>query len=147
MSSILPLLVTLTLNSNRLDALNRIAEAKENFELLTRGDKYAYLDSLVRDYIKMPDLAQTACDSMLEMWEGLMKGVQDILGDVLQKYGCSMEYHNANNSVGKEYREVYYLLGEIAEFLLMASPGDLPDWHRSGVLGYQIIAEGKRMAP
>jgi hypothetical protein len=147
MSSILPSLVTLTLNSNRLDALNRIAEAKENFELLTHGDKYAYLDLLVRDYTKTPDLAQTACDSTLEMWEGLMKGVQDVLGDVLQEYGCSTEYHNANNSVGKEYREVYYLLGEIAEFLLTASPGDLLDWHRSGVLGYQIIAEGKRMAP
>ena len=138
--------MTLILNSNRLGALNKIAKAKENFRLLTRGDKYAYLDSLVRDYIKEPDLAQTACDSTLEMWESLMKGVQDILGDILQEYGCATEYHDANTSVGKEYREVYYLLGEIAEFLITATPGDLADWHGSGVLGYQIIVEGEKIA-
>ena len=138
--------MTLILNSNRLGALNKIAKAKENFRLLTRGDKYTYLDSLVRDYIKEPDLAQTACDSTLEMWESLMKGVQDILGDILQEYGCATEYHDANTSVGKEYREVYYLLGEIAEFLITATPGDLADWHGSGVLGYQIIVEGEKIA-
>ena len=138
--------MTLILNSNRLGALNKIAKAKENFRLLTHGDKYAYLDSLVRDYIKEPDLAQTACDSTLEMWESLMKGVQDILGDILQEYGCATEYHDANTSVGKEYWEVYYLLGEIAEFLITATPGDLADWHGSGVLGYQIIVEGEKIA-
>ena len=138
--------MTLILNSNRLGALNKIAKAKENFWLLTCGDKYAYLDLLVRDYIKEPDLAQTACNSMLEMWESLMKGVQDILGDILQEYGCATEYHDANTSVGKEYREVYYLLGEIAKFLITATPGDLADWHGSGVLGYQIIIEGEKIA-
>ena len=138
--------MTLILNSNRLGALNKIAKAKENFRLLTHGDKYMYLDSLVRDYIKEPDLAQTACDSTLEMWESLMKGVQDILGDILQEYGCATEYHDTNTSVGKEYQEVYYLLGEIAEFLITATPGDLADWHGSGVLGYQIIVEGEKIA-
>lgn len=138
--------MALTLNLNRLDALNKIAKAKQNFRLLTCGDKYAYLDSLVRDYISEPDLAQAACDSTLKMWENLMGGVQAVLGDILQEYGCATEYHEANNSVGKEYREVYYLLGEIAEFLLTASPGDLADWHGSGVLGYQIIVEGEKMA-
>ena len=144
--STLPFLATLKLSSNRLDALNEIAKAKEKFWLLTRGDKYAYLDLLVRDYIKNPDLAQTACDSTLEMWEGLMKEVQETLGDILQEYGCATEYNEANASVGKEYREVYYLLGEIAEFLLTATPADLADWHGSGVLGYQIIVEGEKMS-
>ena len=134
------------LTSNRLDALNKIARAKENFRLLTRGDKYAYLDSLVKDYIKNPDLAKTACNSTLEMWEDLMKEVQDVLGDILQAYGCAMEYNEANTSVGKEYREVYYLLGEIGEFLLTSTPGDLADWHGSGVFGYQIIVEGEKVA-
>jgi hypothetical protein len=130
---------------NRLHALDKLARAKEDFELLTCGDKYTYIDSLVRDYIKAPNLAQNACDSTLEMWEGLMKGVQDIIGDILQEYGCATEYHEADTSVAKEYREVYYLLADIAEFLLTASPGDLADWHRSGTLGYQIIVEGEKM--
>ena len=99
----MPFLATLKLSSNRLDALNEIAKAKEKFRLLTRGDKYAYLNSLVRDYIKNPDLAQTACDSTLKMWEGLMKEVQETLGDILQEYGCATEYNEANASVGKEY--------------------------------------------
>ena len=43
---------------NRDHALNKLARAKENFELLTHGDKYAYTDSLVKDYIKAPDLAR-----------------------------------------------------------------------------------------
>ena len=130
---------------NRDHALNKLARAKENFELLTHGDKYTYIDSLVKDYIKAPDLAQNACDSTLEMWEGLMKEVQDIIGDILQEYGCATEYHEADTSVAKEYREVYHLLGDIAEFLLTTSPGDLADWHGSGALGYQIIVEGEKM--
>ena len=95
------------LNLNRHNVVNKIAKAKENFWLLTCGDKYMYLDLLVRDHIREPYLAQTACDSTLEMWEHLIGGVQSVLRDILQEYGCATDYHEANNSVGKEYWEVY----------------------------------------
>ena len=136
-------MIDLNLESRLNDPIKTLNQAKIAFDEKTQGDKYKYIDDIVKECIASPGSALEFCKVTASMWVDLVDYIQSCLGKVLQEYGCGSEYNDADR-VGAEFRHVMFLLEEIEEFL-MTREGELADWHASGCLGYQICWEGEKL--
>ena len=136
-------MIDLKLENSLTDPIKVLAQAKIAFDEKTEGDKYKYIDDVVKECITTPGSALEFCKATASVWVDLVEYIQACLGEVLQEYGCGREYDEANR-VGADFRHVMFLLEEIEEFL-MTREGELADWHASGCLGYQICWEGEKL--
>ena len=136
-------MIDVKLESRLTDAIKTLNQAKIAFDEKTEGDKYKYIDDIVKEGITSPGSALEFCKATASMWIDLVDYIQSCLGEVLQEYSCGREYNEANR-VGADFRHVMFLLEEIEEFL-MTREGELADWHASGCLSYQICWEGEKL--
>jgi len=136
-------MIDLKLESRLTDPIKTLAQAKIAFDKKTKGDKYKYIDDVVKECIVTPSSVLEFCKATASMWVDLVDYIQACLGEVLQEYGCGRDYDEANR-VGADFRHVMFLLEEIEEFL-MTREGELADCHASGCLGYQICWEGEKL--
>ena len=136
-------MIDLKLENSLTDPIKVLAQAKIALDEKTEGDKYKYIDDVVKECITTPGSALEFCKATASVWVDLVEYIQACLGEVLQEYGCGREYDKANR-VGADFRHVMFLLEEIEEFL-MTREGELADWPASGCLGYQICWEGEKL--
>ena len=74
------------------DALAVIASAREQFNKVTDGKMYSYIDRLVMCCIESPEKAVSLCELREEWWTELVLDVQAALAVILQEHGCGDVY-------------------------------------------------------
>ena len=125
------------------DALAVIASAREQFNKVTDGKMYSYLDRLVMHCIESPEKAVSLCELREEWWTELILDVQAALAVILQEHGCGDVYREAD-LIGKDIRLVLTLVEEVHAHAL-SFPNQIEDWRNSGIFSYQICAEGDKV--
>lgn len=126
------------------DALAVIASAREQFNKVTDGKMYSYIDRLVMCCIKSLEKAVSLCEFREEWWTELVLEVQEALGVILQEHGCGDVYREAD-LIGKDIRLVLTLVEEVHAHAL-SFPDQIEDWQNSGIFSCQICAEGDKVA-
>lgn len=119
-------------------------KAKEQFNKLTHGALYMYLDDIAKYCIANPEEAKDFCALMEEQWIAFMMEVQGVLGEILQIYRCRDVWKKAD-MVACDIRHVVSLVEEI-HMQALSSVNDIVDWRSSGIFAYQICTEGAKIA-
>ena len=111
---------------------------------MTNGAIYTYVDKLVLRCLKNPEEAVELCAFREHWWRELMEQVQEALREIQQEHGGGDVYNEAD-LVGKDIRHAVTLIEEIHTHAV-TSLDQMEDWRSSGILSYQICAEGAKVS-
>ncbi|EDR07549.1 uncharacterized protein LACBIDRAFT_327895 [Laccaria bicolor S238N-H82] len=83
-------MIDLNLESRLNNPIKTLNQAKIAFDEKTQGDKYKYIDDIVKECIASPGSALEFCKVTASLWVDLVDYIQSCLGKVLQEYGCGI---------------------------------------------------------